>query len=466
LTKSKMAGAPLSTRLKGIDFYRKINRELTEGTLAGASVSLITAFVIVFLVGMELSSYLTVQSSTRVVIDRSADELLKINFNITFPHLECQFASVDVSDVLGRHKVNITKTVHKWKIDENMKRISKIAETKTPEYGTVEASDEQVAVQLSPGTWDAAMAGSKLVLVNFYAPWCPWSRQLGPVWEHTAGLIGKKYSSEIVSMGKVDCTAQDSHALCHSQHVNAFPSIRVYRGGSDTRVTGMGHEHNAYYGDRTPEALVKYIDSMLTADDLKLRAIGPGAEARDGEAARGSGCSVAGFVRVARVPGNLHVSAHSVGFSFDHSAMNVSHIVHHLSFGEDLDAADEHLLPEEARTKMGLLDGRTFLSKVKNVTHEHYLKVVLNTFQLLSGKELNTYEFTANSNKYTETSQMPMARFSYDLSPMQVVVSEHRTPFSHFITQLCAIIGGIFTVAGIIDSLIFHLSGMMTKKLL
>jgi len=32
---------------------------------------------------------------------RRAGDLLRINFNISFPHLACQYASVDLSDVLG-----------------------------------------------------------------------------------------------------------------------------------------------------------------------------------------------------------------------------------------------------------------------------------------------------------------------------------------------------------------------------
>jgi hypothetical protein len=31
----------------------------------------------------------------------AAGDLLRINFNISFPHLACQYASVDLSDVLG-----------------------------------------------------------------------------------------------------------------------------------------------------------------------------------------------------------------------------------------------------------------------------------------------------------------------------------------------------------------------------
>lgn len=36
---------------------------------------------------------------------RRAGDTLRINFNFTFPHLACQYASVDVSDVLGAARV-------------------------------------------------------------------------------------------------------------------------------------------------------------------------------------------------------------------------------------------------------------------------------------------------------------------------------------------------------------------------
>ena len=44
----------------------------------------------------------------------------------------------------------------------------------------------------------------------------------------------------------------------------------------------------------------------------------------------------------------------------------------------------------------------------------------------------------------------------YDLSPIQVTHTEYRTSFGHFLTSLCAIVGGTFTVAGIIDSCVYH----------
>lgn len=79
-----------------------LRRDLTEGTLGGSVISLVAAVVMVFLFLAELSAFVQTTTHTSVVIDRSTDgDLLKINFNISFPRLSCEFASVDVSDALG-----------------------------------------------------------------------------------------------------------------------------------------------------------------------------------------------------------------------------------------------------------------------------------------------------------------------------------------------------------------------------
>ena len=56
------------------------------------------------------------------------------------------------------------------------------------------------------------------------------------------------------------------------------------------------------------------------------------------------------------------------------------------------------------------------------------------------------------------------AKFTYDLSPMSIVVSETRRPFYTFLTSVCAIIGGVFTVIGLIDSLVYHSMRTLRKK--
>ncbi|KAG6755421.1 hypothetical protein POTOM_041243 [Populus tomentosa] len=72
-----------TNKLKSVDFYRKIPRDLTEASLSGAGLSIVAALAMMFLFGMELNNYLTVNTSTTVIVDNSSDgEFLRIDFNI------------------------------------------------------------------------------------------------------------------------------------------------------------------------------------------------------------------------------------------------------------------------------------------------------------------------------------------------------------------------------------------------
>jgi len=55
--------------------------------------------------------------------------------------------------------------------------------------------------------------------------------------------------------------------------------------------------------------------------------------------------------------------------------------------------------------------------------------------------------------------------FNYELSPLMVKYTETRVSFAHFVTSLCAIIGGVFTVAGLVDSFIYTSLRSFKKKM-
>ena len=46
--------------------------------------------------------------------------------------------------------------------------------------------------------------------------------------------------------------------------------------------------------------------------------------------------------------------------------------------------------------------------------------------------------------------------FFFDLSPIKVRLTEEKLSFASFLTSACAIIGGVFTVSGLIDSFVYH----------
>jgi hypothetical protein len=59
---------------------------------------------------------------------------------------------------------------------------------------------------------------------------------------------------------------------------------------------------------------------------------------------------------------------------------------------------------------------------------------------------------------------VPSAQWSYTLSPISVVMAEVRQPTYRFLTNLCAIIGGVFTVIGLVDSLLHGVAGSLRYK--
>nr|CAD1819164.1 unnamed protein product [Ananas comosus var. bracteatus] len=475
-----------ANKLKSVDFYRKIPRDLTEASISGAGLSIVAALSMMFLFGMELNNYLTVSTFTSVVVDKSSDgEFLRIDLNISFPALSCEFASVDVSDILGTNRLNITKTVRKFSIDRNL--VSTGSEfhsgpiPKVNRHG--DENDEEYSdgsVSLNANSFDSHSHQYSILVVNFYAPWCYWSNRLKPSWERAAKIIKERYDPDMdgrILLGKVDCTEEGE--LCRRHHIQGYPSIRIFRKGTDIKENHGHHDHESYYGERDTESLVAAMEALVAPvpkESHKLALEDQSNKTADSAkrpAPLTSGCRIEGFVRVKKVPGNLVISARSGAHSFDPSQINVSHFVSQFSFGKKL---SPRMLSEVKRLTPYLgsshdrLAGQSYITHHAdanaNVTIEHYLQIVKTEIvSRRSSKEyklLEEYEYTAHSSLVHSLS-VPVAKFHFEPSPMQVLVTEVPKSFSHFITNVCAIIGGIFTVAGIVDSILHNTLRLMRR---
>lgn len=89
------------------------------------------------------------------------------------------------------------------------------------------------------------------------------------------------------------------------------------------------------------------------------------------------------------------------------------------------------------------------------------MKIVPTIYEYLDGDVLFPYQFTYAHREYSPYAhsgyKVPATIwFRYDLNPITVKYTEFRKPFYTFLTTVCAIVGGTFTVAGIIDSVINH----------
>jgi hypothetical protein len=98
-----------------------------------------------------------------------------------------------------------------------------------------------------------------------------------------------------------------------------------------------------------------------------------------------------------------------------------------------------------------------YVNKDYHQAHHHFSKVVSTHYEvdgMLSRKNriMGYQMITQNQIMHYKEDDVPEAKFSYDLSPMAVVVTSKGRRWYDFLTSLCAIIGGTFTVVGLLDT--------------
>eukprot|EP00755_Sulcionema_specki_P025363 Sspe_Gene.83147::Locus_54536_Transcript_1_1_Confidence_1.000_Length_454::g.83147::m.83147 len=99
-------------RFHALDAFAALPREISHASTHGGIITLATAAVCAVLLSCELSGLFTTTTTTRLAIDRDAGEMLRVNFNISFPDLECQYLSVGVRDSFGTDRLHITKNIN------------------------------------------------------------------------------------------------------------------------------------------------------------------------------------------------------------------------------------------------------------------------------------------------------------------------------------------------------------------
>lgn len=457
--------------LRKVDFYRKVPKDLTEASSLGATMSVCAFLAMGVLFLSETIAFSRSTIVTSVSLDESLEPRVRLNFNITFFELKCDFLSVDVWDKIGTTRQNVTKNVEKWQLDKaGVRRIfggrnREVRDVRHDEWGvTLEDmhADEhgQHVLELDRSNFRQFLEQHEMAFINFFAPWCIWCQRMHPTWEMFAREVRKNRMP--VGVANVNCEKEPG--VCQQARVMAFPTVRWFHSGNPVEPD--------YRQDRTVNAMMAFARRKLEQDE-KFKSWDKGrggndddAPGRANPAASGRpehpGCQVSGHLMVNRVPGNFLVEAKSKQHSLNAAMADLSHRVNHLSFGEPLDRSKYKTrrilkqVPNDHK-QFSPVDGKEYKTDRLHRAWHHYLKVVSTNMELGGERNsMSTYQILEQSQivHYSET-DVPQARFSYDISPMSVVVKKDERRWYDYLTSLCAIIGGSFTTLGLIDGFLY-----------
>jgi len=171
------------------------------------------------------------------------------------------------------------------------------------------------------------------------------------------------------------------------------------------------------------------------------------------------GCGVAGKVTVNKVSGNVHVAlgrstvregkhVHEFNMHDVSDGFNTSHSIHSITFGEQVPGV------------LSPLDGTTKIVRHGAFMFHYYIKLVPTVFMGRWGGETYTNQYSVTDSarnvqvRSGELSGLPGVFIVYDFSPFLMRKTEKAKPWSYIFTSICAIIGGVFSIAMLVEMVV------------
>ena len=341
----------------------------------------------------ELNYYLTPELREELLVDVSRGDKLRINLDVVFPHISCQFLAIDAIDVSGEQHINIEHNVYKRRLDLKGEPIEKPEKDNSVADKTRKEFIKQIATTQSSTTLDPYRCESCYGAENIRRKCC-----------NTCDEVRQAYSEK-------------GWGLNNLQDI-----VQCKREGVNEKLQDFDKE----------------------------------------------GCQVFGYVEVNRVGGNLHIapgksfSKHHIHLHdlnlHDFQRFNLTHKIKHLSFGRTIAG------------KTNPLDGTVQIAEDGSMMFQYYIKIVATVYANSDGQDILTNQFAVTRHKKPildslSENGMPGVFFIYEFAPMMVKYTEISKSFLHFLTSVCAIIGGVFTVSAIIDAFIYHSVRAIQKKI-
>ena len=319
--------------------------------------------------------------------------------------------------------------------------------------------------------------GNSFVILPTLAAWEKFAQIMHDVEDSVKDRLGSDYSQEEydeakqvavpVLVAEVDCV--EHHSFCNEQGIRAYPTVKLF-------VNGEPYKGGEYHGHRTIVSLIQFVElAEQTTESEDIEKVKKHSEMaiqkhfnmtkqnqqwlealehthdhakRVWSTSEHPGCQIWGTLQLNRAPGHFYIQAKSLAHDIDPRVANLSHVVHHLSF-ESLDDIKGKWLPRRKAKAVfdkatAPLDETSYVVQEPHESWHHYLKLV-----------------STNSDHYhvTPTHQLALyrddhvteAKFILDISPIAVHHRTEHRPLYDYITAVLAIVGGVFTVFGMIQ---------------
>lgn len=109
---------------------------------------------------------------------------------------------------------------------------------------------EDGVVVLKDSNYHQALSKFDYILIEFYAPWCGHCKRLAPEYSRAAQILNEGESK--VTLAKLDATTETNAAA--SNNLEGYPTLKFFV---------KGKEHAEYLGERTANAMVKWLQGQL-----------------------------------------------------------------------------------------------------------------------------------------------------------------------------------------------------------
>ncbi|KAH9690792.1 Endoplasmic reticulum vesicle transporter protein [Citrus sinensis] len=431
-------------KIRSLDAYPKINEDFYSRTFSGGVITLVSSIVMLLLFFSELRLYLNAVTETKLLVDTSRGETLRINFDVTFPALPCSILSVDAMDISGEQHLDVKHDIFKKRLDSQ----GNVIESRQDGIGAPKVSG-MILLERKLSSEDIN-CGKHLKL---HVEVSSWREREGYVVGNGISNNDKGYTTRV-------CESDYRERMLRRNSDSGSSDF-----GSATRIIdkplqrhGGRLEHNETYcgscygAESSDEDCCNNCEEVreayrkkgwaLSNPDLIDQCKREGFLQRIKEE-EGEGCNIYGFLEVNKVAGNFHFapgkSFHQSGvhvhdiLAFQRDSFNISHKINKLAFGEHFPGV------------VNPLDGVRWTQETPSGMYQYFIKVVPTVYTDVSGHTIQSNQFSVTehfrSSEQGRLQTLPGVFFFYDLSPIKVTFTEEHVSFLHFLTNVCAIVG-------------------------